>query len=201
MIPKNKIFLLAVVMAIAVLLVTPTTSLFTGFDDNPAARAAETDARFDGNPAVGATKAVPQYMREDTRIRQRTTVSANASANATGDAHVRQDTSTRVDDTVHYRSDRKFDNVFITQEARSQIRQDCRNKNGSCTQNATSDIRQRTDARPGRFSNVFVTQDAQSDINQNCRARECNQYDETTIQQEVDVAGDRWSSNGFVNRY
>lgn len=188
-------------IGLATLLLTPATSLFSGFDDNPASGALQTQdsVMFDDNPAANAVDAVPRSRRESPRIEQRTRVSANASTNATGD--VTQNTSTTVNDRLQYRPQRSFDNVFVTQDAQTRINQDCRSGE-SCRQHAESDINQRADINlDSRFTNVFVTQNADSRINQDCRAREdCDQTADQRFNQDANIDG-HWSSNGFANSY
>lgn len=197
---RNHRIRAAVVLAgiVAALFATPSTSLFTGFDGNPASSA--TDAvTFDENPATDATDAIPQDMRKQPYVRHRSTVAANASTNATGD--VEQHTATAVNDHLRYRPGRSFDNVFVRQEARSNVRQRCRT-DGSCRQDAQSDINQSADIPiKSRFTNVFVTQDAATRFDQHCRARgTCEQTADSRFNQDTDFSGSHWSSNGFVTR-
>lgn len=201
MMPKNHRYALIVSLIGFMVLLSPATSLFTGFDDNPASGAlrAEEAVTFDGNPAADARDAVPHSFREQRHIRQHTTVTANASTEATG--NVTQNTSTSIDDRLQYRPQRSFDNVFITQDAQTRISQDCR-VSDSCQQYADSDIRQRADINlDSPFTNVFLTQDADARISQDCRAgRDCRQDADQRIGQAADIGG-HWSSNGFTNSY
>ncbi len=200
MIRKNRIIAAVTLAAIAAgILTAPSTSMFTGFDENPAS-SAETSVEFDGNPAADATTAVPQQRHDRPRVHQQSTVSANASTRGSGDVDATQNTSTLIDDRLDYRPQQEFDNVFVQQEARSDIRQDCR-VDGSCAQRAQADINQYADVDiQGRFTNVFLTQDAASEFEQNCRADgTCDQETDSAINQQSDFGG-HWSSNGFVTR-
>lgn len=197
---KNGIRAMIVLTLItAGLFAVPSTSLFTGFTENPA-DAAEDAVTFDGNPADAAVDAAPRDMYEQPRIHQRSRVSANASTNATGDVDASQRTATGVDDHLSYRPRRSFDNIFVRQDARSSVRQNCR-VGGSCRQQARTDINQSADiAIQGRFTNVFLTQDAEARFQQHCRADDCAQTADSDISQRADFTGSHWSSNGFVAR-
>lgn len=194
--------LLLTVLGIAAGAVAVTGSpLFTGFDDNPAAGAVQEDTMFTGfddNPAAAAVDAVPRYMREEPRIQQRTRVAANATT--TGNTSAQQQTNTTINDTVDYTLNRDFDNVYITQDARSDIRQECR-VTGSCAQAADSRIDQDANVRiDGRHSNVFVRQRADSTVDQDCTADDgCDQEADQDINQRTNFDTAQ-GSNGFTTR-
>lgn len=197
---KNRVHAVLVLAGITAVFAVPSTSVFTGFDGNPAGAA--TDAvTFDENPAADATSAVPERRNERPRIRQQSNVSANASTRADGNVDATQRTSAQVNDHLAYRPQRSFDNIFVRQDARTDIRQRCR-VGGSCTQRARSDINQSADIPiQGRFTNVFVTQDAAARFDQDCRARgTCDQGTDSRFNQQTDFTGSHWSSNGFANR-
>lgn len=190
------------VLAITGLLAVPASSVFTGFDKNPAAGALdlEDNTMFDSNPAAQAQNAVPQHTRRRPRVQQRSEVSANATTRSEGNVDAQQNTQTGINDHLNYRTQQNHGNIYLDQDAVSRIVQDCQ-VDGTCKQNASSDIRQGADIRiDGRFTNVFLSQDAKSYIQQHCEAGErCLQGTDSNIQQDADFEN-HWSSNGFVTR-